>query len=221
HARGALPLLVGGTGQYVQAIIDGWLPPALPPQPALRAALEAWGEQLGGAELHRRLAGLDPEAAANIDPRNLRRTLRALEVTLATGRRFSAQRGQAASPYRLLQIGLTRPRPELYARIDARIETMLQAGWLTEVQALLDAGYDPTLPSMSAIGYAQLAQHLRGEISLAEAVAEIKRCTRLFVRRQAAWFRPGDPDIHWFNANDPGSPDKIADVIKSFLAQSE
>lgn len=212
-SRGKLPLLVGGTGQYLRAIVEGWTPPALPPQPALRAALEAWAAELGPAGLHARLARLDPAAAAHIDARNQRRTLRALEVTLASGRRFSAQRGQGSPPYRLLQIGLTRPRPELYARIDQRIEDMLAAGWLAEVQALLDKGYSPSLPSLSAIGYAQLAQHLQGELSLEEAIADIKRRTRLFVRRQAAWFRPTDPQIHWFNAGED-AVDAIEAVIR-------
>ncbi len=218
--RGRLPLLVGGTGQYQRAIVEGWAPPALPPQPALRAALEAWAAELGPAGLHARLARLDPEAAANIDPRNQRRTLRALEVTLASGRRFSAQRGQRTSPYRLLQIGLTRPRPELYARIDQRIEAMLAEGWLAEVQTLLNKGYSPDLPSLSAIGYAQLGQHLRGELSLEEAAAEIKRRTRLFARRQAAWFRPADPQIHWFQAGEDPLP-AIEATIRAFLTAKD
>lgn len=217
HARGALPLLVGGTGQYIQAILDGWVPPALPPQPALRAALEGWAEQIGGDGLHARLAVLDPTAAANIDPRNVRRTLRALEVILATGRRFSAQRGQTPSPYRVLRLGLTRPRPELYARIDARIDAMLAAGWLDEVRSLLAAGYSPSLPSLSAIGYAQLAAHLRGELTLDEAVAEIKRLTRSFVRRQYAWFKPADPAIHWVDLSSPGTNEALDIAIRNFL----
>ncbi|QYK50119.1 MAG: tRNA (adenosine(37)-N6)-dimethylallyltransferase MiaA [Anaerolineales bacterium] len=220
-ARGALPLLVGGTGQYMQAILAGWLPPALPPQPALRAALEGWAEQIGGDGLHARLALLDPAAAANIDARNVRRTLRALEVIFATGRRFSAQRGQAPSPYRVLRLGLTRPRPELYARIDARIEAMLAAGWLDEVRHLLAAGYSPALPSLSAIGYAQLAQHLAGELTLDEATAEIKRLTRSFVRRQYAWFKPADPGIHWVDLSAAGADAALNDAIRNFLDSEE
>ncbi|HRN51543.1 MAG TPA: tRNA (adenosine(37)-N6)-dimethylallyltransferase MiaA [Anaerolineales bacterium] len=220
HSRGKLPLLVGGTGQYMQAILEGWVPPALPPQPALRAALEQWRKQIGGDALHTRLAVLDPAAAANIDRRNVRRTLRALEVIFATGRRFSAQRGQAPSPYRVLRLGLTRPRPELYARIDARIDAMLAAGWLDEVRCLLAAGYAPSLPSLSAIGYAQLAQHLAGELTLDEAGTEIKRLTRSFVRRQYAWFKPADPDIHWVDLTQPGAERAIDTAIASFLDQA-
>ncbi|UYN89716.1 MAG: tRNA (adenosine(37)-N6)-dimethylallyltransferase MiaA [Anaerolineales bacterium] len=221
HVRGKLPLLVGGTGQYIQAILAGWLPPALPPQPALRAALEGWAEQIGGDALHARLAVLDPAAATNIDPRNVRRTLRALEVIFATGRRFSHQRGQAPSPYRVLRLGLTRPRAELHARIDARIDAMLAAGWLDEVRSLLAAGYSPSLPSLSAIGYAQLAQYLAGELPLDEAVAEIKRLTRSFVRRQYAWFKPADPAIHWVDLSAPGADAAVDIAIHNFLHAEE
>ncbi len=220
QARGKLPLLVGGTGQYMQAILAGWVPPASPPQPALRAALDSWAEQIGGDALHTRLALIDPAAAANIDARNVRRTLRALEVIFATGRRFSAQRGLAPSPYRVLRLGLTRPRAELYTRIDARIDSMLDAGWLDEVRRLLAAGYTPSLPSLSAIGYAQLAQHLAGELALDEAVAEIKRLTRSFVRRQYAWFKPADPGIHWVDLTQPGAHAAIDTAIASFLNQA-
>ncbi len=218
HRRGKLPILVGGTGQYLRAIFDGWAPPKLAPQPQLRAALAAWAEELGGEQLHRRLAVVDPPAAQNIDARNVRRTLRALEVTLASGRRFSQQRGRAVSPYRLLHLGLTRPRQELYARIDARIQTMLDAGWLDEVKALLANGYAPSLPSLSAIGYAQLSRHLRGEISLEQAIVDIKRRTRIFVRRQSAWFKPNDPQIHWLEAGDSQLIDKTEAMIKNFIA---
>ncbi|MBX3004296.1 MAG: tRNA (adenosine(37)-N6)-dimethylallyltransferase MiaA [Anaerolineales bacterium] len=220
HSRGKLPLLVGGTGQYMQAIVDGWLPPELPPQPALRTALAGWAEQIGGDALHARLAVLDPAAAANIDARNVRRTLRALEVALATGRRFSEQRRQTPSPYRVLRLGLTRPRAELYARIDARIEAMLAAGWLDEVRRLLAAGYAPSLPSLSAIGYAQLAQHLAGALTLNEAVTEIKRLTRSFVRRQYAWFKPADPTIEWVDLSDADAQTHIDAAVRNFLNQA-
>jgi tRNA dimethylallyltransferase len=218
HTQGKLPILVGGTGQYVRAILEGWSPPKLAPQPRLRDAISAWGNEIGGVELHRRLAVLDPQAASIIDARNVRRTQRALEVILATGRRFSAQRNKSESLYHALLIGLTLPRSELYARIDQRIASMLANGWLQEVQGLLNLGYDPSLPAMSAIGYAQLARHLRGELSLEEAVTEIKRGTRAFVRRQGAWFPPSDPGIRWFE-NKPGVEAAIQNEIAGFLKQ--
>jgi tRNA dimethylallyltransferase len=202
HQRGQLPFLVGGTGQYVRAVTHEWTPPAQGPDPRLRAALEALTEVRGCDWLHARLSTLDPVAAERIDPRNLRRIIRALEVILVTGKRFSAQRGLGESPYRLLTIGLIRPRPELYARLDARIEAMFANGLLDEVQTLLGRGYSPDLPSMSAIGYRQCADVLLGKMDREQAVIEIKRATRVFVRRQANWFKPDNPEIHWFDPNE-------------------
>ncbi len=219
HARGRLPILVGGTGQYLRAILEGWSPPALAAQPGLRAALEGWAGEIGKEGLRARLARLDPEAAANIDARNLRRTLRALEVTLSSGRKFSAQRVRKETPYRVFQIGLALPRPELYQRIDARIDSMLAAGWLDEVKALLAKGYSADLPSMSAIGYTQLIGHLQGRLSLEETVTEIKRITRSFVRRQANWFKPTDPNIFWLDASAPDLIEKIRAKVADWLAK--
>lgn len=200
HTRGKLPLLVGGTGQYVHAVTHGWAPPAVAPDPRLRAELEGMAKSLGNDWLHKRLAALDLAAAERIDPRNLRRTVRALEVIFTTGRKFSEQRGQGDSPYRLLTLGLTRPRPELYARIDARIEAMFAAGLLDEVRVLLAKGYSPELPAMTSIGYRECAAVLEGRMTLEQARVQMRRLTRIFVRRQANWFKLGDPQIHWFEA---------------------
>jgi tRNA dimethylallyltransferase len=200
RVRGRLPLLVGGTGQYVHTMTHGWAPPAAAPHPRLRAELEDMAKSHGKDWLHERLALLDSTAAEIIDPRNLRRTVRALEVIFTTGRKFSEQRGQADSPYRLLTIGLTRPRPELYARIDARIEAMFAAGLLDEVRDLLAIGYSPELPAMSSIGYRECAAVLEGRMTLEQARVQMRRLTRVFVRRQANWFKLEDPQIHWFEA---------------------
>jgi len=198
--RGRQPLLVGGTGQYVHAVTHGWSPPVAAPNPGLRSTLEKMAGEHGKDWLHARLAALDPEAAIAIDARNLRRTVRALEVILATGRKFSEQRGRGQGLYRLVTIGLTRPRPELYARIDARIEAMFAAGLLDEVRALLAKGYSPDLPTMSAIGYRECATVLRGEMTVERAKVQMRHLTRVFVRRQANWFKLTDPGIHWFDA---------------------
>jgi tRNA dimethylallyltransferase len=210
QARGRIPLLVGGTGQYVRAVIEGWTPPQVNPDPSLRKALEkiARGkvEGLNGIKaeewLHQKLRSVDPVAAENIDARNLRRTIRALEVILVTGQKFSQQRGQERSIYQLATIGLTRPRPELYARIDARIESMFEAGFLDEVKGLLAKGYTSDLPTMSAIGYRESAKVLQGKIALEDAKVIIRRATRIFVRRQANWFKETDPRIKWFRVDE-------------------
>jgi tRNA dimethylallyltransferase len=215
-ARGRMPLLVGGSGQYVRAVLEGWQVPAQGPDRRLREALESWAGRVGAEGLHARLAAIDPPAAARIQPRNLRRTVRALEVIFSTGRRFSEQAGRGEPPYRALILGLTRPRPELYARIDARIQTMMAAGLADEVRRLLAQGYSPQLPTMSAIGYQEMVQTLNGEINLEEAVTLMKRRTRQFVRRQANWFKVSDPHIHWFRVGE-GTVDEMEGVIRAWL----
>jgi tRNA dimethylallyltransferase len=200
-ARGRLPLLVGGTGQYVRAVLEGWSMPGVPPQPRLRTELEAEAGRLGAAALHARLATLDAAAAARIDYRNVRRVIRALEVCTITGEPISRLQSKKAPPYRILRLGIDRPRAELYARIDERVDAMMAAGLVDEVARLVAAGYGWDLPAMSGLGYKQIGGYLRGESSLAAATDLIKRQTRRFVHQQHTWFRPDDPDICWV---DPG-----------------
>jgi len=215
--RGNLPFLVGGTGQYIQAVVQGWDLPSIKPDPGLRAVLRQWADQIGVDGIRARLAELDPEAAAGIDGPNLRRLIRALEVILSSGKRFSAQKKALGSSFQVLQIGLIRPREELYKRIDLRIDQMLAKGLVGEVQALLDTGYSPDLSAMSAIGYKQIIKYLSGELSLTEAVRQIRSKSRKYVRQQANWFRENDPDIHWYSAAaDP--TDIIIDEIQHFLS---
>ncbi|MBV6394979.1 MAG: tRNA dimethylallyltransferase [Anaerolineales bacterium] len=197
HARGKLPFLVGGTGQYVRAVTEGWSPPEVKPDERLRAELEKMKDEKGKEWLYEKLKSLDSEAAEKIDLRNVRRTIRALEVILTTGRKFSNQRGQGESPYRLVTIGLTRPREELYARVDARIESMFEAGLAEEVRGLL-AKYSADLPSMSGIGYRETVGVVKGWKTEEQAKVEVRRATRVFVRRQANWFKESDASIRWF-----------------------
>lgn len=211
--KGHLPFLVGGTGQYIRAVIEGWAPPPQIPDTHLREVLEKWGLQIGYLGLHEKLAYLDPQAARNIDPTNLRRTIRALEVIFGTGRKFSEQRSRNDCPFTVLMIGLSRPRQELYQRIDERIECMIAEGFIEEVQALLDRGYSPDLPSLSAIGYREIIAYLKGKISLDEAQTLMRRNTRQYVRRQANWFKPHDPNICWFDLTMSGS-EEIEAYIK-------
>ncbi|MFZ5909534.1 MAG: tRNA (adenosine(37)-N6)-dimethylallyltransferase MiaA [Chloroflexota bacterium] len=220
HARGKLPFLVGGTGQYVRAMTEGWSPPEVAPDERLRGALERLAEGKGGLWLHKKLHFLDPQAAQKIDPRNERRTIRALEVILTTGQRFSEQRSRGDSPYRLLTIGLKRPRAELYKRIDERIETMFATGLLDEVQGLLDKGYSPGMPSLSAIGYREAAAVLRGEMNVEEAKLQMRRLTRVFVRRQANWFKESDPAIAWFEAGAEGVTEQVEAYIRAWLTEA-
>lgn len=209
HTRGKLPFLVGGTGQYVRAVTEGWTLPEVKPDLRMRDELGRMKEEKGENWLHEKLAVIDPDAAENIDPRNVRRTIRALEVIFTTGRKFSEQRGQGDSPYHLIAIGLTRPRAELYRRVDERIEKMFADGLLEEVKGLLKQGYSPDLPSMSAIGYRECVRVAKGEWSIEQAKAEMKRATRIFVRRQANWFKESDPQIRWF---DPANDDCVREA---------
>jgi tRNA dimethylallyltransferase len=138
-------------------------------------------------------------------------------VILSTGRRFSEQRGQSESPYRLVTIGLIRPREALYARVDARIEAMFAAGLLDEVRGLLAKGYAADLPGMSAIGYRECVSVLQGEMSLEEAKVQMRRLTRVFVRRQSNWFKETDPAIRWFDAGENGLTANVELWLKSVL----
>ena len=219
QSRDRLPLLVGGTGQYVRAVLQGWDIPAQAPDPELRVALENWAEAVTPAGLHRRLAVLDPEAASAIDPRNVRRTIRAIEVILRTGRRFSTQRQRVDSPYTLMVIGLKRPRAELYQRVDQRIQAMLDAGFIEEVRGLLARGFSPNLSTLSAIGYREIVAYLKGRMTLDEAVTQMKRQTRRYIRQQGAWFSEKDPDIHWFDVG-PETVDQIERLIRDRSAWS-
>ncbi|MBP9501104.1 MAG: tRNA (adenosine(37)-N6)-dimethylallyltransferase MiaA [Candidatus Promineofilum sp.] len=211
--RNHLPVLVGGTGQYVSAVIEGWGIPEVAPRPELRAALEALGED----EAARWLAALDPAAATRIDPRNFRRVIRALEVTLVTGRPITELQRKTTPPYDIRVIGLWRSRRSLYERIDDRVDAMMAAGLLDEVRRLRDAGYGSDLPSMSGLGYRQLMAYLAGETSLAEAVERIKFETHRFARQQATWFRRDDPRITWFDLDEDDDPQQVAAAVEEWL----
>jgi tRNA dimethylallyltransferase len=215
HTRDKLPFLVGGTGQYIRAVTEGWTPPEVKPDERLRSELERIKAERGTYWLHDKLNSLDPSAAEKIDPRNYRRTIRALEVIMTTGRRFSEQRGQSESPYHLISIGLTRPRAELYARVDQRIDAMFAQGLLDEAKSLLAKGYSPALPTMSAIGYRECIRVINGELIEEQAKAEIQRATRVFVRRQANWFKESDPNIQWF-----GIEDDVVENIEAYIRKS-
>jgi tRNA dimethylallyltransferase len=216
YTRNRIPFLVGGTGQYIRAVTEGWHPPEVKPDERLRGEFERLKEEKGSYWLHERLQYLDPLAAEKIDPRNYRRTIRALEVILTTGRKFSEQRGQSESPYLLITIGLSRPRAELYELVDQRIDTMFANGFLDEVKTLLAKGYSPSLPTMSAIGYRECIRVINSELDEEQAKSEIRRATRVFVRRQSNWFKESDPNIKWFQVED-GVIGEIESYIRELL----
>jgi tRNA dimethylallyltransferase len=216
NRRGHIPFIVGGTGQYLRAVTEGWTPPEVAPDDRIRKELLKLYDRSGKEEINRWLSVLDPQAYSEIDTNNPRRVLRALEVVFVTGKTFSSQRIRRESPYHTLQIGLTIPRDRLFARIDQRTEDMVQAGFVDEVKRLLAKGYSANLPTMSAIGYQEMTRSIQGEISMDEAVVLIKRRTHAFVRRQANWFKESDPDIHWFEASDAAVGEIVALIKGEF-----
>ena len=202
--RGKLPIVAGGSGQYVWGLLEGWQIPQVPPLPRLRAELEARAASHGGEALYRELAEADPEAAERIDPRNVRRVTRALEL-LRTGTRPDPV-SKVAPTFRPVIVGLMLPRSELYQRIDDRVDAMIADGWLDEVSTLVDRGYSLDLPAMSSLGYGELGRCLEGEMEMDEAVRAIKTKTHRFARQQHAWFRADDERIAWFDASGPSEP---------------
>ncbi len=216
RGRGRLPLLVGGTAQWTTALLNGWEPPAVAPDVLFRAAMEARAREEGIAPLLAELAARDPEAAARTGP-NLRRIIRALEVIRATGQPFSVQRGRSEKPYHDLRIGLSLPRDVLFTRIDARVEAMIATGLVGEMRALLDAGYDSSLPAMSGIGYRQVVEYLHGGTTLTTLYEQITQATHRYARHQMTWLRR-DETIIWLDARDEQRLiAEATEVIRRFL----
>jgi len=202
HQRGAIPLLVGGSGQYITAIEEGWSIPRVPPDRELRAELERFAAENSRAALHERLQAVDPVAAERIHPNNTRRVIRALEVQMLTGLAISAQQVKRPPPWRIFRLGLQLPRAILYPRVDARVNRMIDAGLVDEVASLLNMGYSRALPSMSGLGYREIAGHLLDGRPLDEAIERMKFSTHEFIRRQDVWFRGHDNGILWHNVGD-------------------
>ncbi len=209
-SRGQLPIVVGGTGQYVWALLEGWRVPRVPPDRALRAELEERARREGAALLLEELRGIDPAGAASVDAANPRRIIRAIEVTRATGRPYSEWRRRDAPSFEARIIGLRMERAALYRRIDERVDAMLAAGLVDEVRRLNAAGYGCELPSMASIGYREVCDHLRGELTLDAAAARIKTETHRLARMQHTWFRADDARIAWVEA---GEGDIVGQVM--------
>lgn len=216
--RGRIPLVVGGSGQYVWALEQGWEVPEAAPDPALREQLETEAGQSGPEALHRRLREIDPQRAAELDPRNVRRVIRALEVHHVTGRNPSSfgQRSDLALPG--LMLGLTMERASLYGRIDRRVDGMMEAGFLDEVNRLSAMGYSPGKGPLAGPGYTELGQYLNGDISLEEAVQRTKFQTHRLARKQYSWFKPEDPRIRWLDGEGPGLISQAESLVLAHLA---
>ncbi len=203
--RGRVPFLVGGSGLYVKCVVDGFRIPQMEPDPELRQALHTEAEQKGTEHLYAELSRVDPVAARHIEPTNVRRVIRALEVYRQLGVPISELQKRTPPPYRIVMIGLTRSMESLEQAIAQRVDDMLSAGLVDEVRALVEAGFGYDLPALSGIGYREIGMYLRGEIDLAGARALIILKTRRFVRRQYQWFHLSDPNIHWVDMDAPAA----------------
>ena len=215
--RGKLPLVVGGTGQYVWGLLEGWQVPEVNPNAKLRETLEARVESEGVEALHEELRRQDPEAAERVDGRNPRRVVRALEIALSRDI-YAPEGGNAQAPrkippdYDAMVVGLTMERAALYARIDSRIDAQMAAGWLDEVRALRESGYGLEHAALSGLGYAELMRHIDGDLPLDEAVQRIKYRTHRYARQQYNWFRLTDERIRWLDA--PVGDDEYARLVR-------
>lgn len=216
HRRYRLPFLVGGSGLYIQAVLEGWQVPGISPDREFRYNKEKLVNESGADGLYEELARVDPEAARRIDRRNVRRVIRALEVYASTQQPFSQLRQKKAPAFDSFIIGLTAERAELYRAVDRRVDEMIGRGLVREVENLLKMGYHLDLPSLSGIGYCQIGQYLQGELTLEDAVRKTKTETHRFIRHQYAWFRLADERIHWFDVERQGSAE-IEKELARFL----
>ncbi len=202
--RDSVAIVVGGTGQYVWALRQGWEVPAVPPNMEYRAELEATADEQGGHALYQRLQRLDPKRAAELDPRNVRRVIRALEIHHVTGTAPSDFQPASGRQLHGPVIGLTVARELLYERIDRRVDHMMDSGFLAEAKNLAALGFNLGEGPLACPGYRELGKYLAGEMPLDESVRVTKFQTHRLARRQYTWFKPGDPGINWLDGLDPG-----------------
>jgi tRNA dimethylallyltransferase len=217
--RNRLPIVCGGSGQYVWALIEGWQVPRVAPDASLRRELEQFAAEDGPAALYERLQRADPAAAAQLDPRNVRRVIRALEVVERQGRPLSACRARRPIDASVLVVGLTCDRTELHKRIDARVDAMFAAGLVAEVEGLDARGLGDSRPVRSALGYKEVSAYLDGASTLDEAIERTKTGTHRLARNQSAWFKKTDPRIRWIDAGTQ-APVRARDVVRDWIEVS-
>jgi len=217
--RGRLPLLVGGTPLYVNAVIEGWKIPKVPPQPEIRQRLEREAEVEGAESISARLAEIDPVAAER-SRGNLRRIIRALEIFEVTGERMSELEGKGPRPYQTLELGLSLARPLLHARLDRRVDDQIRNGLVEEVVRLLEYGVPRDAPAMSSIGYRQLLPYLDGEQTLDETIAQLKHDTHRYVRHQETWLRRNQR-LHSIDVSQPGWTEDAVEATTHFIGHDE
>ena len=202
--RGRVPIVVGGTGQYIWALLEGWNVPEVSPNHSLREELQERLSRNGLADLVEELRRVAPKAAKRVDLANPRRVIRALELAYQTTDGEPEEPTRTSPPFQASIVGIEIDRARLYDRINGRVDAMFEVGWVGEVERLLGMGFGPELPAMSSLGYREICEYLRGEVTLEDAVETIKSKTRRFARQQGAWFRTNDERIRWFSGEREG-----------------
>jgi len=219
HSRGKPAILVGGSGLYVRAVLGGYRIPDAPPDYELRQTLEGKVKIDGANALLDELRKIDLAASQSIDPKNIRRVIRAIEVYRITGQPYSELTKAEPPKYDILTIGLTIDRDKLYKTIDARVDSMIEMGFIDEVKILIDKGYSYDLTSMCSLGYKQIGEHLRGQTTLNEATDKIKYETHRFARHQYAWFRLKDDTINWFDTSE-NVKKRVENLVHEFMSKA-
>ncbi len=215
HSRGRLPFLTGGTPLYINAVVENWRIPRVPPNEGFRARIDAEIEAAGLETVVERLRAVDPIAAERSGA-NPRRVIRALEIFEATGRPMSELEGKDPPRYRTLELGLSMPREQLYQAIDARVDDQIAQGLEYEVRTLLESGIPRSNPAFSALGYRQLFPMIDGDATLQDAIRTIKHDTHRFVRHQETWLRK-NPRIVWLDVTQENWHDSASATVASFL----
>lgn len=214
QSRKCIPILVGGSGLYVWSLLEGWQISKVPPDQTLRRVLENRARKEGPEALYRQL---DEKRALSIDPRNIRRVIRALEIQLSTHQQDPNKSKKIPPPYRILVIGLTCSRTELYRRIDQRVDKMLCKGFVEEVESLLTRGFSSETPGFKSVGYKEVIKYLRGELDYEGLSERIKAETHRLVRQQYNWFRLSDDRIHWFDITASEYKPDVNNLVLAFI----
>lgn len=214
--RGAIPILVGGTGLYIKAIVEGFLFPEMPNDLKLREKLEKEAKEHGNEYIHQQLEKIDPQMAKKLHPNDLRRVIRGIEVYQQSGKTityFRKKQEEKPERYHSLKIGLTRDREELYQRINQRVDIMMKEGLIEEVKELINSGYNIGETALQGLGYKEIISYLNGDYSIDEAARIIKRDTRHFAKKQLTWFRRDDK-INWFNLSQLNKKEVYDNIIQ-------
>jgi len=211
-SRNKLPILVGGTAQYVWALLEGWQVPPVAPNPEFREKLEKLAKKENSTILYDRLTNIDPAAAKNIHPNNVRRLIRALEVIDQTGQLFSDLSSRKPPNWEVNITGITLERSKLQDAIYERILGQFNEGWVEEVKYLRQKGYKEELPSLSALGYKEIGRYIDGHITMEKTISEIAKLTHRFSRKQYGWFKLSDPRIHWNDLTTKSADELINEI---------